>query len=217
MKANVDAWWPHVEAGAEAIVVTASGCGTTVKDYGRLLRDDPAYAAQAARIAELSRDVSEVVAASARSSRRCSASAARPRGAAARGVPVALQPAARPQAERRRRGRSCATRGMRSRRWPTRTSAAARRAPTRSCSPISRGACAATRSARSNPATRSSSPPPTSAAWPHVGAGTALPVVHWIELIDQRLRQVAGSESSIRAVGKDVGADRAAAAQRRRA
>ena len=63
VRANVDAWWPHVEAGAEAIVVTASGCGTTVKDYGRLLREDPAYASKAARIAELARDISEVVAA----------------------------------------------------------------------------------------------------------------------------------------------------------
>ena len=63
VRANVDAWWPHVEAGAEAIVVTASGCGTTVADYGRLLRDDPAYAGRAARIAALARDISEVVAA----------------------------------------------------------------------------------------------------------------------------------------------------------
>ncbi len=63
VKANIDAWWPHVEAGAEAIVVTASGCGTMVKDYGHLLRNDPAYAQRAARISALARDVSEVVAA----------------------------------------------------------------------------------------------------------------------------------------------------------
>jgi len=63
VKANIDAWWPHVEAGAEAIVVTASGCGTMVKDYGHLLRGDPAYAERAARISALARDVSEVVAA----------------------------------------------------------------------------------------------------------------------------------------------------------
>ena len=63
VRANIDAWWPHVEAGAEAIVVTASGCGTTVVDYGRLLRDDPKYAARAERIASLARDVAEVVAA----------------------------------------------------------------------------------------------------------------------------------------------------------
>jgi glycolate oxidase iron-sulfur subunit len=63
VRANVDAWWPYVEQGAEAIVVTASGCGTTVVDYGRLLRDDPAYAERAARIAAMARDISQVVAA----------------------------------------------------------------------------------------------------------------------------------------------------------
>jgi glycolate oxidase iron-sulfur subunit len=60
---NIDAWWPHLEAGVEAIVMTASGCGVQVKDYGHLLQDDPAYAAKAVRVAELTRDVSEVVAA----------------------------------------------------------------------------------------------------------------------------------------------------------
>ena len=63
VKRNIDAWWPHVEAGAEAIVITASGCGTTVKDYGHLLAHDKEYAAKAARISELTRDVSEVIAA----------------------------------------------------------------------------------------------------------------------------------------------------------
>ena len=62
-RGNIDAWWPHVEAGAEAIVMTASGCGVQVKDYGHLLQDDPAYAAKAAHVAALARDVSEVVAA----------------------------------------------------------------------------------------------------------------------------------------------------------
>ena len=62
MKANIDAWWPHVEAGAEAIVITASGCGTMVKEYGHLLRHDPAYAAKAARVSQLARDISEVIA-----------------------------------------------------------------------------------------------------------------------------------------------------------
>lgn len=59
---NIDAWWPHIEAGAEAVVITASGCGVEVKDYGHLLQDDPAYAEKAQRIGELARDVSEVVA-----------------------------------------------------------------------------------------------------------------------------------------------------------
>jgi len=62
-RANIDSWWRFVEAGAEAIVVTASGCGTMVKDYGRLLRDDPRYAEKAARVAALAKDISEVIAA----------------------------------------------------------------------------------------------------------------------------------------------------------
>lgn len=62
MRRNIDAWWPLVEAGAEAIVMTASGCGVTVKEYGHLLRDDPAYAAKAHRISAMTRDLSEVMA-----------------------------------------------------------------------------------------------------------------------------------------------------------
>jgi glycolate oxidase iron-sulfur subunit len=62
MRRNIDAWWPHVEAGAEAIVVNASGCGVVVKDYGHLLADDPAYAERAARVAALAVDVGEVLA-----------------------------------------------------------------------------------------------------------------------------------------------------------
>jgi glycolate oxidase iron-sulfur subunit len=61
VRANVDAWWPHVEAGAEAVVITASGCGTMVKEYAHLLRHDPEYAAKAARIVELAKDVAEVI------------------------------------------------------------------------------------------------------------------------------------------------------------
>ncbi|BCX89290.1 glycolate oxidase iron-sulfur subunit [Methylomarinovum tepidoasis] len=59
---NIDAWWPHVEAGAEAILVTASGCGVMVKDYGELLGCDPAYRDKARRIAELARDPAEILA-----------------------------------------------------------------------------------------------------------------------------------------------------------
>ena len=63
VKANIDAWWPYVEQGAEAIVITASGCGTMVAEYGHMLRGDPAYAQMAARISSLARDISQVVAA----------------------------------------------------------------------------------------------------------------------------------------------------------
>ena len=61
MRNNIAAWWPHIEAGAEAIVITASGCGTMVKEYGELLKDDPAYAEQATQISELAKDISEVL------------------------------------------------------------------------------------------------------------------------------------------------------------
>ncbi|MBN9133968.1 MAG: glycolate oxidase subunit GlcF [Nitrosospira multiformis] len=74
MRRNVDAWWPYIvpdsekgpgakgeTRGVEAIVMTASGCGVTVKEYGHLLRHDPAYAEKAARISELTRDISEIV------------------------------------------------------------------------------------------------------------------------------------------------------------
>jgi glycolate oxidase iron-sulfur subunit len=56
---NIDAWWPQVEAGAEAVVINASGCGAMVKDYAHLLRDDAAYAGKAQRIAAMTRDLSE--------------------------------------------------------------------------------------------------------------------------------------------------------------
>ena len=62
MRRNMDAWWPHVEQGAEAVVITASGCGVTVKEYGHHLQHDPAYAKKAKRISELTRDISEVIA-----------------------------------------------------------------------------------------------------------------------------------------------------------
>lgn len=60
---NIDAWLPHLDAGVEAIVMTASGCGVMVKDYGWLLRHDPAYAEKAARIAAATKDISEILAA----------------------------------------------------------------------------------------------------------------------------------------------------------
>ena len=61
MRNNIDAWWPHVEAGVEAIVMTASGCGSTVKEYGHLLAHDAQYAAKARRISELTKDLSEIL------------------------------------------------------------------------------------------------------------------------------------------------------------
>ena len=61
MRRLIDACWPQIEAGVEAIVMTASGCGSNLKDYGFLLRDDRGYAAKARRFAELVRDPLEVL------------------------------------------------------------------------------------------------------------------------------------------------------------
>ena len=61
MRANIDAWWPYVEQGVEAIVMNASGCGVMVKDYGHVLAHDPAYADKAARISALTKDLSELL------------------------------------------------------------------------------------------------------------------------------------------------------------
>ncbi len=62
MRRNIEAWWPMVESGAvEALAMTASGCGVMVREYGHYLARDPAYAAKAARISELTRDLSELV------------------------------------------------------------------------------------------------------------------------------------------------------------
>ena len=88
MRRLIDAWWPHVEAGAEAVVVTASGCGALVKEYGQLLRHDARYAEKAARISALARDVGEILAGENRAALK---TAARRRSAVAWHAPCTLQ------------------------------------------------------------------------------------------------------------------------------
>jgi glycolate oxidase iron-sulfur subunit len=58
---NIDAWWPSIENGAEAIVQTASGCGAFIKDYGHLFSTDPAYAEKAKKVSALAKDLVEVL------------------------------------------------------------------------------------------------------------------------------------------------------------
>jgi glycolate oxidase iron-sulfur subunit len=58
---NIDAWWPQIAAGVEAIVINATGCATMVRDYGHLLRNDPSYAEKAARVSTLARDPAELL------------------------------------------------------------------------------------------------------------------------------------------------------------
>ncbi|MDO8459233.1 MAG: glycolate oxidase subunit GlcF [Burkholderiaceae bacterium] len=62
MRANIDAWWPYVESQqVECIVMNASGCGVTVKEYGHILHDDPLYAEKAKKISDLTKDLSELL------------------------------------------------------------------------------------------------------------------------------------------------------------
>ncbi|MCP4302473.1 MAG: glycolate oxidase subunit GlcF [Gammaproteobacteria bacterium] len=61
VKQLIDSWWPYIEAGVEAIVVTATGCGVSVRDYGNLLADDPEYAEKGKKVSSLYRDLVEVV------------------------------------------------------------------------------------------------------------------------------------------------------------
>ncbi len=62
MRRNIDAWWPEVERGVEAIIIGASACAAMIKEYGELLADDPQYAQKAARVSAIARDLSEVIA-----------------------------------------------------------------------------------------------------------------------------------------------------------
>jgi glycolate oxidase iron-sulfur subunit len=62
VRSLIDLWWPYVESGIERIVITASGCGVMVKDYGELLKDDPLYGDKADTISRLSVDVAELLA-----------------------------------------------------------------------------------------------------------------------------------------------------------
>ncbi|MDP3320868.1 MAG: glycolate oxidase subunit GlcF, partial [Bosea sp. (in: a-proteobacteria)] len=62
-RANIDAWTAEIEGkGLDAILITTSGCGTTIKDYGFMFRNEPAYAAKAERVSALAKDVTEFVA-----------------------------------------------------------------------------------------------------------------------------------------------------------
>ncbi|WP_426344373.1 glycolate oxidase subunit GlcF [Pseudoduganella sp. R-32] len=86
MRRNIDAWWPYVaQEQVEAIVMTASGCGVTVKEYGHLLAHDNVYAAKAARISEMTRDLSEILPA-------FEAELVQRAGARTAGAPVAWHP-----------------------------------------------------------------------------------------------------------------------------
>jgi len=61
MRRLIDSWWPHVEAGADAIVMTAAAAAAMVREYAHLFERDPRYRDKAARISAMTRDICEVV------------------------------------------------------------------------------------------------------------------------------------------------------------
>ncbi|MDO4694862.1 MAG: glycolate oxidase subunit GlcF [Eikenella sp.] len=61
MRRNIDAWWPHIEAGAEAILSNTSGCGVMIKDYAFHLKEDPQYAEKAEKVSGLAKDLVEII------------------------------------------------------------------------------------------------------------------------------------------------------------
>lgn len=84
MRANIDAWWPPLEQGAELMVTTASGCGAELRDYGHQMRDDPAYQPRGEQLAARTRDLSEVLADHAADIAALIPAGRRPQGEAAR-------------------------------------------------------------------------------------------------------------------------------------
>ncbi len=61
IKNNIDAWWPYIEEGIEAIVISASGCGTMIKDYGYILRNDADYKDKAHQVSMMAKDIGEII------------------------------------------------------------------------------------------------------------------------------------------------------------
>ncbi len=187
---NIDAWWPQVEAGVEAIVVTASGCGTMVADYGHLLRGDPRYADKAARISALARDVSVVVAAQGEALAKALAAApAVERGKLAFHSPCSLQHGLRingvvepilraagfdlapvPDAHL-----CCGSAGTYSILQPE----LSRRLLRDKVHALESGSPAAIATANIG-------------CLAHIQSGTGRPVMHWIELLDQRMAKPSG-------------------------
>ena len=175
---NVDAWTREIDGeGLDAIVITTSGCGTTIKDYGFMLRNDPAYAEKAARVSALAKDISEYL-----ETLDLGAPATRTGadGRLSRRLLAAARPAGQDRAEDAARARRL--RGARRRRGPSllRLGRHLQHAP---AGDLRRG-CATARSPTSRRPAPTSSPPAISAASPRSPAAPTLPVVHTVELLD---------------------------------
>ncbi|MFZ5574521.1 MAG: glycolate oxidase subunit GlcF [Pseudomonadota bacterium] len=179
---NIDAWLPQLDAGVEAIVMTASGCGAMVKDYGWLLRSDPVYAEKAARVAAATRDISEILVAE-RDALKALGARARTRRIAyhppctlqhgqklAGGVEALLVDAGFELVPVAEKHLCCGSAGAYSILEP----AIANQLKARKLGHLTAGGpeCIATANI---------------GCLTHLQSGTALPVVHWVELLDQAL------------------------------
>ncbi len=180
MRALIDAWWPQVERGEiEAIVVTASGCGVTIKEYGHLLAEDPAYRDKAIRIAALAKDLAEVIPLEALPSGVASARVAfqspctLQHGQQIRGaVEARLARAGFELAPVRDAHRCCGSAGTYSLLHP----AIAGELKARKLATLEEGGAACIATANIG-------------CLSHLQAGARLPVRHWIELLDEALQR----------------------------
>jgi glycolate oxidase iron-sulfur subunit len=187
MRRNVDAWWPYVEQGVEAIVMTASGCGVMVREYGHLLARDARYAEKAAKISALTRDATEVLSGEREALVQRLASDARPikvafhspctlqHGQQIRGLAEALLAAAGYTLTHVPDGHlCCGSAGTYSILQPE----LSRRLLANKVASLQSGAPDLIATANIG-------------CLSHIQTGTALPVRHWVELIDERLAAAA--------------------------
>ena len=175
---NIDVWTSEIEnGGLDAIIVTTSGCGTTIKDYGFMLRGDPAYAEKAARVSALARDISEYLGAA-----RAGSAAGRDRPESR--LPVRLLASARAENHETAQGLAGEALGFASATLPRRICAAARPGPTTSCSPILRARCAIARLRPSSATGADVVATGNIGCMTQLAPATGIPVVHTVELLD---------------------------------
>ena len=188
IRRNIDAWHGEIERGAEAIVVTASGCGVMVKDYGYVMQDDPAYAAKAVKVASLARDPIEVV--RAEIDRVAAARSTRGAGTADC-VPSAVHAAARHEDRGPGRG-PAAGHGLRAAPVPDAHLCCGSAGTYSILQPVIAGQL------RDNKLKALEAGRPAEIATANIGcmthlaAGTRTPVRHWIELLDARMMGAPG-------------------------
>ena len=177
-RANIDAWTREIEnGGLDAIMITASGCGTTIKDYGFMLRNDPAYAEKAARVSALAKDISEYLAAldlGAPARRRACTVAYHSACSLQHGQKIMRQPKDLLAKLR--------LRGARAR--PRRICAAARPAPTTSCSPRSPRALRDRKVANIERTGADVIATGNIGCMTQIAPATRIPIVHTVELLD---------------------------------